>query len=75
MNTATTAPARALPGMPSTNSPAPSTRPRVWAPLSITTATLGGEKSRGMAQEAAMTLRRPWWALLTRVTGPWLSSL
>jgi len=39
--------------------------------LSITTDTLGGSKSSGMAHAAAITLATPAWAQDTRTVGPW----
>ena len=35
---------------------------------------MGGLKSSGMAQAAAMTLRSAPWALVTSTVGPWFSS-
>ena len=46
---------------------------RVCASAESTTVSFGGSKSSGIAQAAAIRLRRSPWALLTSVTGPWLS--
>jgi len=59
-------------GMLITNSRDDSTKDRVSVLLSITTATLGGSKSSGITQEAAMTFCIVPCALLIRTTGPWL---
>ncbi len=73
--TAYTASSCARVGTLRTSSPLASTSSRVCVPSAMTTATLGGSKSIGMAQAAAITLVRPPDALLTSVVGPWLSSL
>jgi len=70
---ASTPAACALDGRFSTNSPEASTSSRVKVLRSMMTTTFGGMKSSGIAQAAAMTSSRPAWALLTSVTGPWLS--
>ena len=61
-------------GMHSANSPEASISVRVWVFLSTTTSMRAGLKSSGMAQAAAMTLRRSPWALVTSTVGPWFSS-
>ena len=60
--------------MHSANSPEASISVRVWVFLSTTTSMRAGLKSSGMAQAAAMTLRRSPWALVTSTVGPWFSS-
>ena len=64
--------ARLRVGSARTNSPDASISSRVKVDLSITTATLGGSKSRGIVHAAAITLRRPAWAEDTSTVGPWL---
>ena len=61
------------PGMQMANAPAASTSSRVCVCLSITMAMRGGVNSTGMDQAAAMTLRRPAWALVTSTVGPWFT--
>lgn len=64
--------ARPADGTHSAKVPLPSTNARVRVALSITTVTLGGEKSSAQAQAADITLTSPAWAEDTSTVGPWL---